>query len=65
MKKKLSKRAKYAIIEFLVKQEQPETLEDAKAIALDWQDKSDEALIEANNYNLEHTNPQKELANAS
>ena len=62
MKKRLSKSAKYAIIEFLVKQENPETLEDAKAIALDWQDKSDEALIEANNYNLSQIEKQKELA---
>ena len=52
MKKQLPFRARKAIIEFLVQQEQPESLEDAIEIAKEWNEKSDQALIEANNYNL-------------
>lgn len=63
MKRKLSQSARQAIIKFLVEQEQPSTKAEAKAIALEWQDKTDQMLIEANNYNLTQIERQQETAN--
>jgi hypothetical protein len=39
------------IISYLVKQEHPATAEEANELALQWNECSDEDLIQANNYN--------------
>lgn len=49
--RRLSLGRRTEIIKYLVAQEEPATPEAAKALALEWRDCDDQALLEANNYN--------------